>query len=80
MSSSQSTLPVIHARTDTQLGILFGFVGLFILAIATYSVLWKAYNKRDERLERERERSLLEKGFGVIGEEGKGKERGGVGG
>lgn len=62
--------------TGTQIAILFGFVAAYIIVITSYGVLWRLYNKREEKKEEERKRSLIEHGFGAgeVGEKGKSRE------
>jgi hypothetical protein len=63
-------------KNSTQFGILFGFVGAFILMILCYGVVWRFYNKREEKKEAVRKADLIERGFDSSGEfEEKGKER-----
>lgn len=78
---SQPVIPTSYPKLSTQLGILFGFVGLFILSASTYTVLWKLYNKREEKAERARELDLKQRGFGVMAdnEKGQGGGRGAAG-
>jgi hypothetical protein len=67
--------------THTQIGILFGFIGAFIIVIASYGVAWMLYNKREERKEVERKAGLIERGSGAGEVEGeKGKTRKGYNG
>lgn len=51
---------------DDQLGILFGFVGAFIVVSTAYSILWFAKNKRSVQKEEERKAELIKRGFGPI--------------
>jgi hypothetical protein len=76
MSSNQPTIPAAHPRVRTQLGILFGFVGIFIVVIVTFGVMWALYNKKQEKRELARKERLIEEGWGVsdIGEKGKGRD------
>lgn len=63
--------------TNTQIAIIFGFVAAYIIAATLYGILWRLYNKREEKKEAERKRSLIERGFGageVEGEKGKSRE------
>jgi hypothetical protein len=46
-----------------ELGIMFGFITLFVLATVVYYVMWQAGNKRDERTELGRREALAQKGF-----------------
>ncbi|KUJ14112.1 uncharacterized protein LY89DRAFT_687362 [Mollisia scopiformis] len=66
-SSSQQTLPVVHAKLSTQMGILFGFVAIFIVILISYSTVWWLYNKREERQEAQRKQDLIDRGFGPSG-------------
>jgi hypothetical protein len=77
MPSNQPTIPVAHPRIRTQMGILFGFVGIFIVVIVTFGIMWILYNKRQEKRELARKEKLIEEGWGVadIGEKGKGRGR-----
>ena len=50
-------------ETRRQFGILFGFVGAFILVFVCYGVMWKLNNKREEK-EAARKADLIERGFG----------------
>lgn len=52
--------------TDTQreLGILFGFVVIFLVVTAAYAVGWSYHAKREVRKEEERRELLTGKGFG----------------
>jgi hypothetical protein len=83
MSSNQPTIPVAHPRIRTQMGILFGFVGIFIVVIVTFGIIWALYNKRQEKREWARKERLIEEGWGVadIGGKEKGTDRDvGIGG
>jgi len=76
MSNNQPTIPPSHPRLRTQFGILFGFVGIFIVVIVCFGVSWRLWNIHAERREEERRQRLLEAGGGLrdgVGE--KGKER-----
>jgi len=66
-SSQQKSLPVVHAKTSTQLGILFGFVAIIILVVVSYSTVWWFYNKREARREEKRKQDLINRGFGPRG-------------
>ncbi|KAH8802894.1 hypothetical protein F5884DRAFT_903510 [Xylogone sp. PMI_703] len=48
----------------TQMGILFGFVGAFIVTLTLYSIWWRAKNKRDIRKVEEKQAELVARGFG----------------
>ena len=51
-------------ETRSEFGILFGFVGAFILVFVCYGVMWKLNNKREEKKEAARKADLTERGFG----------------
>jgi hypothetical protein len=67
-----------------QFGILFGFVAIFIVVIVSFGIMWKLYNKLEQKKENEEKRRLIEAGWGpkegaAVGEgpvegEGKGKK------
>ncbi|KAF2665211.1 hypothetical protein BT63DRAFT_429136 [Microthyrium microscopicum] len=46
-----------------ELGIMFGFIGLFILAFAAYAIAYKIYNKKLQKKEAERVRALKASGW-----------------
>ncbi|KAE9372449.1 hypothetical protein N431DRAFT_483239 [Stipitochalara longipes BDJ] len=74
MPNNQPTIPPSHPRLRTQFGILFGFVGIFIVVIICFGITWRLWNLREERREEERKRILIEEGWGVqdgVGEKGK---------
>ncbi|CZR58512.1 uncharacterized protein PAC_08404 [Phialocephala subalpina] len=66
-SSSEPKIPTHIGSTRTQMGILFGFVAIFLVIGASYSIIWRMYNKREERQEAERKQALLDRGFGPLG-------------
>jgi hypothetical protein len=51
-----------------QFGILFGFVAIFIVVIVSFGIMWKLYNKREEKKENEEKKRLIEAGWGPKGE------------
>lgn len=65
-------------ETQTQLGILFGFVGLLILFFIGFGIIWRMRNKREAKRELERKERIIEMGFGPKemweGEKGKGRD------
>lgn len=63
---------------QTQLGILFGFVGLLIVFLIGFGIVWRMRNKREAKREAERKERIIEMGFDpkevwVEGEKGKGR-------
>jgi hypothetical protein len=55
------------SQTRTELGILFGFVAIFLLVVTSYGAAWKLWNKKEETIEAERKAGLIERGFGPKG-------------
>jgi len=64
------------SNTDRQFGILFGFVGIFLLVTITYSASWMVINKREEIREAARQASMIERGYGPNDEEASIDEKG----
>ena len=76
MPDSQPTIKPTHPRLRTQMGILFGFVAIFIVVIIAFGITWRLWNIREEKKEAERKRILIEEGWGIqdgVGEKGKGR-------
>jgi hypothetical protein len=46
---------------------MVGFIAIFALVITTFAIVWRGKNKRQARLEEQRQRELVEKGFGMRG-------------
>ncbi len=56
------------------MGILFGFVAIFIVVILAFGFTWRMWNIREEKKEAERKRMFIEEGWGLqdgVGEKGK---------
>jgi len=56
------------------MGILFGFVAIFLVVIVAFGLTWRLWNIREENKETERKRMLIEEGWGIqdgVGEKGK---------
>jgi hypothetical protein len=56
------------------MGILFGFVAVFLVVIVAFGITWRLWNIREEKKEAERKRVLIEEGWGIqdgVGEKGK---------
>ncbi|PMD57570.1 uncharacterized protein K444DRAFT_614974 [Hyaloscypha bicolor E] len=56
------------------MGILFGFVAIFLVVIVAFGLTWRLWNIREEKKETERKRVLIEEGWGIqdgVGEKGK---------
>lgn len=75
---------MIKPDMPKQFGILFGFVAIFIVVIVSFGIMWKLYNKMEEKKENGEKRRLIEAGWGpkggaALGDrevEGKGKNVG----
>jgi len=48
-----------------EIGVMFGFIGAFIVAMALYTVFWQVTNRREQRREAEKLRSRQELGVGT---------------
>ena len=74
MPNNQPTIPPTQPRLRTQMGILFGFVAIFLVVIVAFGITWRLWNIREEKKETERKRVLIEEGWGIqdgVGEKGK---------
>jgi hypothetical protein len=63
--SSSMTLPEIQSNTRQEIGVMVGFIAVFLLVIAAFTVTWRRKNKRQSALEEQRQAELREKGFGM---------------
>ncbi|CAG8961527.1 hypothetical protein HYFRA_00013944 [Hymenoscyphus fraxineus] len=52
---------------QTQLGILFGFLGAILLFVLGFSIAWRIRSKREAVREEERKKRICEMGFGKKG-------------
>ncbi|CAG8980131.1 hypothetical protein HYALB_00011663 [Hymenoscyphus albidus] len=52
---------------QTQLGILFGFLGAILLFILGFSIVWQIRSKREAVREQERKKRICDMGFGHKG-------------
>lgn len=66
-SDKEPTLPYLTYSIGHELGILFGFAAIMLLATGIFAFVWVKKNKRQARLESERQAELREKGFGMDG-------------
>lgn len=82
MVADTPKLPMLHANNRQEIGIMVGFIAVFLIVTATFSFLWSAKNKRHDKLEVERQRDLKEQGWGLQGWErlGTDKRKEGTGG
>jgi len=60
-------LPEIQSDTRQEIGVMIGFIAIFILVITTFTITWRMKNKRQSALEEQRQAELREKGFGMRG-------------
>jgi len=56
------------SKNGVDFGVLFGFVGIFIVFLGAYSLVWHMNTKREERKEAARKAALVERGFGPLDE------------
>jgi len=52
-----------------ELGVMFGFMGIFLIAMTVYYFVWQARNKKSLREERERIAAVRQKEAGLGGGE-----------
>lgn len=79
---TSKVLPRIQYKIGHEMGIMFGFIGLMLLATVAFTVFWVGKNKRQARIERERQDVLRLAGWGLDGWKRNEKEQfksGGVG-
>ncbi|OBT67690.1 hypothetical protein VE03_03513 [Pseudogymnoascus sp. 23342-1-I1] len=76
MVAETPKLPMLHANNRQEIGIMAGFIVLFIIVTVVFSVLWSAKNRRHDKLEVERQRDLKEQGWGLQGWDRLGKDKG----
>lgn len=67
MVAETPKLPMLHANNRQEIGIIVGFIALFIIVTALFSYLWSSKNKRHDKVEVERQRDLKEQGWGMEG-------------
>ncbi|OBT39722.1 hypothetical protein VE00_09882 [Pseudogymnoascus sp. WSF 3629] len=67
MVAETPKLPMLHANKRQEIGIMVGFIALFIIVAALFSYLWSSKNKRHDKVEVERQRDLKEQGWGMEG-------------
>ncbi|OBT77790.1 hypothetical protein VF21_03805 [Pseudogymnoascus sp. 05NY08] len=83
MVADTPKLPMLHANNRQEIGVMVGFIAVFIIVTALFSFLWSSKNKRHDTFEVERQRGLKEQGWGMQGwdREGRVKTEGnGMGG
>jgi len=54
-------------------GVLFGFVGVFIVVIIAFGIGWRLHNRREVKKEAARKAELIERGFGTLDEKHSGR-------
>jgi hypothetical protein len=74
--SQPTKLPMIESNTYQEIGVMVGFMAIFVIVIISFAVVWRSKNKRQAQKEEMRRRELNEKGFGISG----GGLKGGPGG
>jgi len=62
-----------------EIGVMFGFIGVFIVAMVVYGVLFQMYNKRGQKKEIERVRLVRSKEAGYMDEKNQAGNNGVVG-
>lgn len=58
---------MLHASIGQEIGVMCGFIVLFILVTAIFSIFWHFKNKRQSTKEAERQRLVNEQGWGIRG-------------
>jgi hypothetical protein len=66
--SQQMKLPEIESNTRQEIGVMIGFMAVFAIVITTFTLAWRAKNKKQAALEEQRQAELREHGFGMKGE------------
>ena len=64
---TEKVLPRITYTIGHEMGIMFGFIGLMLIATVGFAIFWVGKNKRQARLERERQEVLRQAGWGLDG-------------
>lgn len=60
-------LPEIQSNIRQEIGVMVGFMALFALVITTFTIAWRAKNKKQAMREEQRQAELRENGFGMKG-------------
>jgi hypothetical protein len=58
-------LPEIESNTRQEIGVMIGFMVVFAIVIITFTISWRAKNKKQAALEEQRQAELREHGFGM---------------
>lgn len=64
---TEKVLPRIKYTIGHEMGIMFGFIGLMLLATVCFAFFWIKKNKRQARIEKERQDVLRQAGWGIDG-------------
>lgn len=64
---TSKVLPRIAWTMGHEMGIMWGFIGLFIISTGAFAVFWVGKNKRQAQKERERQEVLRQAGWGLDG-------------
>ncbi|KFY25164.1 hypothetical protein V493_04804 [Pseudogymnoascus sp. VKM F-4281 (FW-2241)] len=75
MAAKSPKLPMLHANNKQEIGVMIGFIALFLIVTALFSILWSAKNKRHDKEEVERQRDLKERGWGMEGWDRLGRDK-----
>ncbi|KFY09359.1 hypothetical protein V491_08237 [Pseudogymnoascus sp. VKM F-3775] len=75
MVAETPKLPMLHAKVRQEVGIMVGFIALFIIVTAVFSFLWNSKNTRHDKLEVERQRDLKAQGWGLQGWDRLGRDK-----
>lgn len=75
MVAKPPKLPMLHANNRQEIGVMVGFIALFLIVTAVFSILWSAKNKRHDKHEVDRQRELKEQGWGLQGWDRLGKDK-----
>jgi hypothetical protein len=67
MSDSNPKLPLIKANIRQEIGIMIGFMAVFVIVISCFALVWRAQNAKQSRAEAQLKRGLQERGFGIGG-------------
>ncbi|KFY02805.1 hypothetical protein O988_01894 [Pseudogymnoascus sp. VKM F-3808] len=67
MVAETPKLPMLHANIRQEIGIMIGFISLFVIVTSVFAYLWRAKNKRYDVLEVDRLKGMQEQGWGMQG-------------
>lgn len=64
---TKKVLPRIQWTMGHEMGVMFGFIALFIIVTVAFAIFWVGKNKRQARAEHERQEALRQAGWGLSG-------------